>query len=438
MPAGPGGLEPPLNLSYSSENVDEQHSWQGAAGWVGEGWNLSLGAVTWSEENVSSASTTGVDFRSMWQLADPYGTASQLIPPTQSVATYFDDTGHEYFDSDDSTTPYPNQPVQFHTADESQVRVYSYVNPDVNADLPDDGGGARPTCFRAYLPNGIMEEFGCTPTSVTSDAPGGVPDSLQYYYSSGAQKDYISGWFLDLITDPQGNQIHITYQHHNHHFTSGANEYVRDMVPATIEWDSPACHDATNYCGGAAWQPLMRVSFAASQSLTRTTNGPSRCNTSDIHLRRDDPKDLTSSGGLPAPEVVNTFALNDLDVQVRSSGSASWNTLADADADAVHGLRRLRRHVRGAATEHRERTRPDDQGGLHLVGRRRFRPLADVGHRRQRTDDLDRLRRTGPCDQHHAACGERPPDDRRHHLHRLLRRHGRPDAMPGGGHHPPP
>lgn len=327
--AGPGGLQPPLNLSYSSENVDEQHSWQGAAGWVGEGWNLSLGAVTWSEENVSSASTTGVDSRSIWQLADPFGTASQLIPPTQSVATYFDDTGHEYFDSDDSATPYPNQPVQFHTADESQVRVYSYVNPDTNADLPDDGGGARPTCFRAHLPNGIMEEFGCTPTSVTSDAPGGVPDSLQHYYSSSAQKDYISGWFLDLITDPQGNQIHITYQHHNHHFTSGANEYVRDMVPATIEWDSPTCHDTTNYCTGASWQPLMRVSFVASSSVARLTNSTSGCNTSDPNLRCDDPKDLTSSGGLPAPEVVNTFALNDLDVQVRGSGAASWSTLKD-------------------------------------------------------------------------------------------------------------
>jgi RHS repeat-associated protein len=329
VPAGPGGLEPPLNLSYSSENVDEQHSWQGAAGWVGEGWNLSLGAVTWSEENVSSASTTGVDYRSIWQLADPFGTASQLIPPTQSVATYFDDTGHEYFDSDDSTTPYPNQPVQFHTADESQVRVYSYVNPDTNADLPDDGGGARPTCFRVYLPNGIMEEFGCTPTSVTSDAPSGVPDSLQYYYSSGAQKDYISGWFLDLITDPEGNQIHITYQHHNHHFTGGENQYVRDMVPATIEWDSPTCNDTTSYCRGTAWQPLMRVSFVASSSVARPTNSPSGCNTSDPNLRCDDPKDLTSSGGLPAPEVVNTFALNDLDVQVRGSGAASWSTLKD-------------------------------------------------------------------------------------------------------------
>lgn len=49
VPDGPGGLAPPVNLSYSSESVNEQHSYSAAAGWVGEGWNLSLGSISWSQ-----------------------------------------------------------------------------------------------------------------------------------------------------------------------------------------------------------------------------------------------------------------------------------------------------------------------------------------------------------------------------------------------------
>lgn len=40
VPAGPGGLMPPIKLDYSSAAVSEQHSAQAAAPWVGEGFNL--------------------------------------------------------------------------------------------------------------------------------------------------------------------------------------------------------------------------------------------------------------------------------------------------------------------------------------------------------------------------------------------------------------
>lgn len=43
VPTGPGGLTPPLTLTYSSDSVSEQHNMQGSASWAGEGWNLSLG-----------------------------------------------------------------------------------------------------------------------------------------------------------------------------------------------------------------------------------------------------------------------------------------------------------------------------------------------------------------------------------------------------------
>ena len=37
IPSGPGGLTPPVALTYSSAGVSEQHNIQAAAGWVGEG-----------------------------------------------------------------------------------------------------------------------------------------------------------------------------------------------------------------------------------------------------------------------------------------------------------------------------------------------------------------------------------------------------------------
>ena len=62
--------------------------------------------------------------------------------------------------------------------------------------MESETGQAPAPCWRVYLPNGIMEEFGCT------------LDSLAYYLG-GNTADYVSAWNLDLITDLNGNQIHI-------------------------------------------------------------------------------------------------------------------------------------------------------------------------------------------------------------------------------------
>ncbi|MGE5334390.1 MAG: hypothetical protein ACM3N4_06795, partial [Nitrososphaerota archaeon] len=316
VPAGPGGLTPPVTLNYSSASVSEQHSVQAAAGWVGEGWNLSLGAITWAEHNVAvnCASTCSDTWEDSWQLSDPYGTASELIPPNVNVSTYYDDTPN----------PPANTSVQWHTANESHAKIYSYVGPltlqypcnTTLCNLP-----VHPPCFRVYLPNGIMEEFGCT------------KDSLQWYYvASNQQSDYIASWNLDLITDPQGNQIHLTYQQDMEPVpgvsTSLGFKYPRSAELATIEYDSPSCQNAQAACTGSSWAPLMRVNFLASHNPRRLTNVVSGCNTG-TNLRCDDPLDLSSSGGLGAPQVQSTFTLNDIQVQVRSQGGTPWNTVSD-------------------------------------------------------------------------------------------------------------
>jgi hypothetical protein len=301
VPAGPGGLKPPLTLAYSSAAVNDQHSPQGSPGWVGEGWNLSLGAISWAEHDVNSycytwTNQTGCSslWEGSWQMSDTYGTSATLIPPNINVSTFTDDTGQAITAS----------PITWHTSPETHARIFSFQSPN-----PPAGVSPAPPCFRAFLPNGMMEEFGCT------------PDSLQWYPEpSGANqgKAYIANWLLDLITDAKGNQVHVTYQRDME--TAAGMTYPRDAVPATVEWDSPGCLNAQTACTGSSWNPLMRVNFVASHAPFRggcAANGSARC---------DNPVDLSGSGGLAAPEVQSTFVLNDVQVQVKAG---TWNTLKD-------------------------------------------------------------------------------------------------------------
>jgi hypothetical protein len=227
VPPGPGGLTPPLALTYSSASVSEQHNAQAPAPWVGEGWNLSLGAITWAEHNSNAnCSGCGNGWEDSWQLVDAFGTAEELIPPNINVATYYEDSLNSYCgQSSPPSPPYPC-PVQWHTATETHTKIYSYIGPNGTY-----GGTqfAKPPCFRVWLSNGIMEEFGCT------------PDSHQYYpepVGSNFATPYQSAWLLDLITDPLGNQIHVTYAGNTDmEFGAGNNQYPRDIELATVEYD---------------------------------------------------------------------------------------------------------------------------------------------------------------------------------------------------------
>ena len=293
LPPGVGGLVPPLALGYSSASVNEQHNAQGAAGWVGEGWNLAMGSITWAEHNVAGV------WQDTWELNDPFGTSAQLVPPQTTVSTYLDDTGH-------GITP---SPVYWRTVPESHTHIYSYVGSVVPS------GMTRPApCFRVYLQNGLMEEFGCT------------ADSVQYYPTSGGNQ-YVFAWHLDLVTDRHGDQIHIGYAWDL--ATANGRAYPRDVVPQYVQWNSPNCRNGDTACpqSSSQWQPLFEVAFGASHTASYLDPRTPSCPAQPGNLRCDDPADWTSHGGLPAPEVQNTFVLNDIIVHVRSSGTAGWNNL---------------------------------------------------------------------------------------------------------------
>ena len=305
LPAGPKGMKPPLVLAYNSAGVNGQHNAQGAAGWVGEGWNMSMGAISWAEHYVADAG--GTAWQDSWQLSDPYGTAVSLIPPTTSTAIYQEDSGRAITTS----------PVQWQTNPMIYAKIYSFQSGLTIA------GNPTPPCWRVFLTNGLMEEFGCT------------ADSLEYYPNS-AGKAYIYSWLLDMIVEPGGNQIHVTYNRDMQ--TLYGLSYPRDAVLNTVEWDSPTCSNTSTMCTttGTApnlWVPLMRVNFAASHAVIRSPSGSTSCGAAIGNLRCDDPVDLTASGGVGIPSVQSDFVLNDIYVQVCNAGCGSstptWNTLKD-------------------------------------------------------------------------------------------------------------
>jgi hypothetical protein len=118
LPAGPNGQVPPVTLSYSSASVSGQHNGQGAAGWVGEGWSLSGGAISWAEHNVTAANGYAT-WQNSWQLSDPYGTGVELIPPNLTTSISLDDTGNSL-----------SSPVSWQTAPDAHVKVISYTGPN--------------------------------------------------------------------------------------------------------------------------------------------------------------------------------------------------------------------------------------------------------------------------------------------------------------------
>src|SRR5690242_11245586 len=184
-PTGPGGLTPKLQLSYVSSSVSENHNPKATAGWLGEGWSLTDGSISWGEHNVTSVcfshaqcpstppdcSPTNLaecqTWEDSWQFSDPYGNGGELIPQDSNLSPWWDDTANGGL----TTT---TEPINWHLNNENGVKIYTYTNPTPNPYFPSQFYPTQPPCFRAFLPNGYMEEFGCT------------TDSLQWYVNTNA------------------------------------------------------------------------------------------------------------------------------------------------------------------------------------------------------------------------------------------------------------
>ena len=227
VPPGPAGTLPNLTLAYNSSAVNDQHSAQTTAGWVGEGWNMSLGSISWSEHNVFS-NTTSPSWRNTWTMTDPFGGTSEIIPPTATFSNAYDDTPF-------SITP---GPTVWHAADENYSKIELFQSSSAFPYSASPPPITHPQCFRVFLKNGIMEEYGCTADSIQYYAvpAGGIYQGL----SGNAGLYYPVNWMVDLITDQNGNQVHISYQADT---ATGVNNlpYTRDLQLSTVSWDDPTC-----------------------------------------------------------------------------------------------------------------------------------------------------------------------------------------------------
>lgn len=272
LPPGPGGLQPALALNYSSGAVNGNHGLQATAPWVGQGWSLDLGSISWGQENVTPNGSPTLE--NVWRINDPNGISGQLIPPDLNFSTI---------------PPYnpasPTSSQVWHTAPESHAKIIELMF-------------TGQPCWRVYLPNGVMEEFGCTTTSRQSyvDANGNVVNWR---------------WDLDLMIDRYGNQVHVSEQ--ILHIGAG---YSRDGVIQDISYDDPTCHNTTTAC--STWNPKITIHFDASQAVTNLLNAGCGSGTSGQY-RCDAPQDLSGSGGLPVPKVLNSYVLNDIKVTVQTN-----------------------------------------------------------------------------------------------------------------------
>lgn len=280
IPPGPGGLLPSLAFNYSSGSVNENHNVQATAPWVGQGWSLDLGSISWAQENVTPnpGDSNPNHIESVWHISTPDGIGGQLIPP---------DLRYRTSDTLNPTLSQLNSGVYiWHTAPESHAKGQEIAF------------GSYP-CWQVWLPNGVMEEFGCT------------DDSRQAYVDSLGNW-VMNKWQPDLLIDRYGNQVHISYQKHT------VNNAVLDSAMTDITYDDPSCHNTTAAC--SSWHPQIDIHFDAGQTVTRLVGG--NCGNwtpPNANVRCDDPADDSSSGGLPAPKVMGAYVLNDVQVKVNGS-----------------------------------------------------------------------------------------------------------------------
>ncbi len=142
---GTAGFAPDLQLVYSSGAANGRHSQVSPADDAGDGWSVSLGAITASQQ----LSPSGSSAETVYSISGPDHISDRLIPD-----------------------PNPNNAGYFFTEHISHLSIHQVNN-----------GTTGQPCFHVYDTSGNYYEYGCT------------ADSLQYYTTSAGRVNY--AWDLD-------------------------------------------------------------------------------------------------------------------------------------------------------------------------------------------------------------------------------------------------
>ena len=277
-PPAAGGFSPALNLTYSSALPNGRTDRSAPASWVGDGFNLSLGDITYDV-------TTG-----LYYLNNLEGISEPLL-----CCMVEDSSNHEYF-------------VPDHHPD---VRVYTSNYTETPAQQDDDA-----SCFHVYFPNGDEYDLGCTRDSTHNTVNNGVNLALEWDVNHARHLGNTSTGALQ--------QYQVTYWQDGS--SSGGVGYSRGWGMGEIDYNfingSPTAKITFNIHWPQANGTMLSGPGTATQYGTNynCTGTPSPNSTT---LRCDDP--ITPAGWMTAPLTMSTLTLDSVLMQVDVGGS--WQTV---------------------------------------------------------------------------------------------------------------
>jgi RHS repeat-associated protein len=271
IPPAAGGLAPNLQLTYGSGGPNGRHGDNATPPPTGDGWNLSMGSISYDASNPNSA---------VYFLNGVGGISEPIL------CCAADSHGNTYF--------------------------YLHHHPNVRIQVEDNSTSPAVTgkCFHVWTPDGMYYELGCTSDARRTNVNG---SSLQYieWDVNKAQR---------LTDNATGYLQQYTVSYWQDMSAAGGLTHTRDAYMKEIDY---------NFVGGA---PQARVLFNihwpgatdTSGNATATTYGSNYLGCAPPEgivttLRCDDPVD--QAGWSAAPLVFSAITLDNVTVQLKDSGT---------------------------------------------------------------------------------------------------------------------
>ncbi len=269
VPPNARNFVPQLILSYSSGNTNQRTSPTSPGGAAGDGWSLTVGAITAQKYPSGSASTN------TWYFLSGVGNISDRLVPDTQANFYL-------------------------TEHMSHLRIHQVT-----------GDNSQP-CFNVYATDGTFYEFGCN------------SDALQYWTDSGGSRHNYR-WDLDKIISPnegptaQREYIYFTYLQDS--TSSNGHTSIRDSAIKQITYGQHLPDKSQETVAGTidfAYRapfsnPPWTTSYGTNYNCYQTppTSTTKRC---------DNPVDR---GSVNAPMVMSTFSLQSLTAYVGDDSTSS-------------------------------------------------------------------------------------------------------------------
>jgi uncharacterized repeat protein (TIGR01451 family) len=186
VPAGPGGLAPNLELSYSSAASDgtagERGNWQ--ASWVGKGWSLDPAGSVSLNKSVAGDSWNSFSFVFGGRSFQVTRGQPSGVKPGGGACTVNDVTLLECW--------------TWHAVDEQFARVRVSYKGDVTVGTAPNTATYRTYIWHAWTKDGTRYDFGL--------------NDNQLWWTNDLSHREVYKWLLVKVTDPHGNKIVYDYQ----------------------------------------------------------------------------------------------------------------------------------------------------------------------------------------------------------------------------------